>query len=260
MNIIILAAGQGSRLKPYTNNIPKCLVEVAGKSFLARQIEIFESLGFDYPVIVAGYKAELIEKNYRKVLINQKYLSTNMLYSLFQAYQTILSGDDTIVCYGDIIFNANLIKLLIAEDSDLALVSDKNFLHYWSLRFEKPLDDLETFSFYENRLLKDIGGRPNSISEISGQYIGMFKISSNFAKEFIKHGEYMQTTKSKIREKKFEQMHMTDFFYYLIKQSCKINVLETDNGWLELDTVSDLELYESMHSKGQIFKSLKIKL
>ena len=48
MNIIILAAGQGSRLKPYTNNIPKCLVEVAGKSFLARQIEIFESLGFDY--------------------------------------------------------------------------------------------------------------------------------------------------------------------------------------------------------------------
>ena len=179
MNIIILAAGQGSRLKPYTNNIPKCLVEVAGKSFLARQIEIFEGLGFDYPVIVAGYKAELIEKNYRKVLINQKYLSTNMLYSLFQAYQTILSGDDTIVCYGDIIFNANLIKLLIPEDSDLSLVSDKNFLHYWSLRFEKPLDDLETFSFYENRLLKDIGGRPNSISEISGQYIGMFKISSN---------------------------------------------------------------------------------
>ena len=260
MNIIVLAAGQGTRLRPYTEDLPKCLVKVVGKSFLYRQIEIYKSLGFDHPIIVAGYKPELIIKNFPKVVVNKNYLTTNMLYSLFETYRTILSGKDTIVCYGDIIFNPKLIQLLINDDSDVSIISDKKFLHYWSLRFKNPLDDLETFSSNSNNMLEDIGAKPESIAEITGQYIGMFKISSNFAKEFVKHGKELNMHKTKIRGKHFKQMHMTDFFSYLIKQSCKIKVLETCNGWLELDTVSDLALYESMHTKDQMFNSLKIKL
>ena len=39
MKAIILAAGEGSRLRPYTNDRPKCLVEVEGESLLNRQIK-----------------------------------------------------------------------------------------------------------------------------------------------------------------------------------------------------------------------------
>ena len=146
MNIIILAAGQGTRLRPYTKDLPKCLVKVAGKSFLHRQMQIYNNLGFDCPVIVAGYKSELILRDFPKVIVNQNYLSTNMLYSLFQAYKNIMSSKDTIVCYGDIIFSPKLIKLLVNDDSDVSLISDKNFIHYWTLRFKNPIDDLETFN------------------------------------------------------------------------------------------------------------------
>ena len=39
MNSIILAAGSGNRLRPLTDEIPKCLVEIAGKSLLSWQID-----------------------------------------------------------------------------------------------------------------------------------------------------------------------------------------------------------------------------
>ena len=42
MKIIILAAGEGKRLRPLTNEKPKCMVELFGKSILETQIDIFK--------------------------------------------------------------------------------------------------------------------------------------------------------------------------------------------------------------------------
>ncbi len=40
MKVIILAAGQGTRLRPLTDDRPKCMVEVNGRSIIERQLEI----------------------------------------------------------------------------------------------------------------------------------------------------------------------------------------------------------------------------
>ena len=60
MNAIILAAGQGNRLKPLTNNQPKCLVELFGKSLLNWQLDIFQKLKINDISIVKGYLQEQI--------------------------------------------------------------------------------------------------------------------------------------------------------------------------------------------------------
>ena len=58
---IILAAGEGRRLRPLTENNPKCMVNLFGKSLLQRQIEVMKSCGIDEIVIVTGYKSEMIK-------------------------------------------------------------------------------------------------------------------------------------------------------------------------------------------------------
>ena len=59
---VILAAGQGTRLRPLTNDKPKCLVEIDGKSILKRQTSTLREAGIQDIKIVTGYKGNEIEK------------------------------------------------------------------------------------------------------------------------------------------------------------------------------------------------------
>ena len=60
MNAMILAAGRGERLKPITNKIPKCLVEVRGKSLLERHLKMLSRSGARRVVINLGWLGEKI--------------------------------------------------------------------------------------------------------------------------------------------------------------------------------------------------------
>ena len=53
--VIVLAAGKGTRLMPITQNKPKCLVKVKGKSILERQLELFDRIGIIEKIVVSGY-------------------------------------------------------------------------------------------------------------------------------------------------------------------------------------------------------------
>ena len=102
MKAIILAAGEGKRLRPLTNNTPKCLVNLFGKSLLQWQIETFRSCQIDDISVVTGYRSELINLPGLKIFQNKKFETTNMVESLFCASQEL--SEQTIVSYGDIIF------------------------------------------------------------------------------------------------------------------------------------------------------------
>ena len=58
MNAIILAAGMGTRLRPLTNDRPKCLVAVNGVPMVERQIQFLKEKGIDDVTLISGYKAE----------------------------------------------------------------------------------------------------------------------------------------------------------------------------------------------------------
>ena len=85
MNVIILAAGKGERLKPLTNETPKCLVKLFGKSLLDWQIETFRKLGISDITIITGYKNESINYSNTKKIVNARFDSTNMVETLFCA-------------------------------------------------------------------------------------------------------------------------------------------------------------------------------
>ena len=103
MNAIILAAGKGERLRPLTENKPKCLVSLFGKTLLEWQIETFQNQGINDITIVTGYKSDLIKYPEIKKIQNKNYDSTNMVETLFCAQNEL--KESTIVSYGDILFN-----------------------------------------------------------------------------------------------------------------------------------------------------------
>ena len=98
MKAIILAAGIGSRLRPLTNNIPKCLVEVNNKSIIEYQIDAYLEAKVEEIIIITGYLSkhlvEFIQKKYKseniKFIENKNYNDTNNMYSLYLAKDYLL--------------------------------------------------------------------------------------------------------------------------------------------------------------------------
>lgn len=58
--VVILAGGLGTRLKPVTEKIPKVMIEVAGKPFLEHQLEYLKKFGFRRFLILVSYLREQI--------------------------------------------------------------------------------------------------------------------------------------------------------------------------------------------------------
>ena len=77
MNAIILAAGMGTRLRPLTNDCPKCLVAVNGVPMVERQIQFLKEKGIDDITLISGYKAEALaylkDRYGVDIVINDKY-------------------------------------------------------------------------------------------------------------------------------------------------------------------------------------------
>ena len=81
-SVIILAAGLGTRLRPYTESTPKCMVKLDGIPIIERQIEILRNVGFENIIIVGGYKHESWKIKMQKS-INERF-ETNMIWVITQ--------------------------------------------------------------------------------------------------------------------------------------------------------------------------------
>lgn len=64
MNVMILAAGRGERLRPLTDSIPKPLVEVAGRTLLGRHLERLAAAGFTRAIINVSHLAQRITERF----------------------------------------------------------------------------------------------------------------------------------------------------------------------------------------------------
>jgi len=62
--VAILAGGLATRLRPITEKIPKSLIPVAGKPFLAHQLELLHSRGIRHAVLCIGYLGEMIQREF----------------------------------------------------------------------------------------------------------------------------------------------------------------------------------------------------
>lgn len=251
MKALILAAGQGTRLRPLTDDRPKCLVELAGKSLLERQATVLRRAGVQDLTVVSGYRADQIAARGFVTCVNPRYASTNMVATLFSAAHLMVDGQDLLICYGDIVYEGRVLSSLLAVDAPVTVMIDRQWLRYWRLRLDDPLTDAETLKLGPGGRLRELGKKPRDYSEIEGQYMGLIKIRADHVAKFKQVYASMDRAAT-YDGKDFDNMYMTSFIQYLIDQGWDVRVAETDNGWLEVDSVSDLRRYEVMAADGSL--------
>ena len=119
MNAIILAAGKGTRLRPETISIPKCMVKLFDKSLLEMQIDVFKKCSINDISIVTGYLADKITFPSINYFKNENYSSTAGNESIFCAKEKL--QDCTIITYGDLVFEKAVIDQVIDFKGDIGI-------------------------------------------------------------------------------------------------------------------------------------------
>lgn len=247
MKIIILAAGQGTRLRPYTDDRPKCMVELKGKPLLHHQLEVLEQCKVQKKdiALAAGYLQEALVALGIKQYRNEQYATTNMVSTLFSAEDFMQVGEDLIISYGDIVYKPEVFEKLLVTQGDLVVAADLDWYDLWKMRMENPLDDAETFKMTQNGKVLELGKKPRSREDVQAQYIGLIKIAGNKVADFIQYYHAMDKA-AQYDGKDFNNMYMTSLIQNIIDSGWNVRAALINRGWIEVDSVEDLIAYEQI--------------
>jgi len=249
--VIVLAAGSGTRLHPYTADRPKCLVPLGGIPLLHRQLAVLRDAGLTDITLVCGFAADKDDAPGCRKVLNPEYASTNMVTSLFCAAEVMKDDADLLITYGDIVFEPTVLAAILDCRAPIATVSDRGWRELWSERMADPLQDTETFRLGPDRRVTDLGRRPLHLDEIQGQYIGLTKIRADYVSRFVADRGAMRRD-DLIDGKTHDALDMTTFLRYLIGRGWPLFAVEVEHGWLEVDSVQDLARYEQLMRLGTL--------
>lgn len=256
MKAIILAAGQGTRLRPLTEDRPKCMVKVNGKSIIERQLETMRACGIkDGDItIVAGYRSDALKEKLRgsdmRILVNGEYETTNMVYSLMCARDVLTREDDILISYGDILYSADVLGKILSSDAESSVVVDDGWLEYWSARCENPLDDAETLMLGGDGHLTEIGQKTDNINRVQSQYIGLMRFRGGGLNSLLAVSAEAERRSAQGRmlwrtDRPYRKMYMTDLLQGMIDEGIKLAAVHIWRGWFEVDNMDDLRVAEA---------------
>lgn len=243
MRAIIIAAGRGKRMGTLSNALPKCLLQVNGKTILRHQINAFKACGIRDIVVIKGYKKELINYNDGvRYYINKEYRTNNILNSLFVAEKEI--AGDVVVSYGDILFTEAIVKKLIRSRASIAVVADIDWKLKYSSRLLHPITEAEKIVMNSQKKLKAIGKILKTEAPAHAEFPGMMKVNAAGAKA-------LRNTFTEVKglflhkpfqtAKTFQQAYLTDMLQELVERGKEVACVCINGGWQEIDTPEDYE-------------------
>ncbi len=250
---IVLAAGRGTRLEEITQDKPKCLVELGGKSLIERQLSCLRSAGIGDIILVTGYHADMLGLAGTKQVQNPKWDQTNMVESLFCAESEF--SDDIIITYADIVFEPKVITALCESPHEISIAINMNWQSLWKTRFADPLEDAESLRMDSQDRITDIGNPVENIDDIQGQYMGLMRFKAKGVAALKEtYAALGSIPRAWMDNRAVKNAYMTDLLMELILTGHNLHAIRIDGGWLEIDTVEDYRLMQEMFKDGSIEK------
>ena len=124
MKAVVIAAGEGTRLRPLTEDKPKGMVEIDGKPILTHCFETLIEQGADELLVVVGYKKERIVGFYGDEFAGVPITYTHQREPLGLAHALLTAEEhiteDFMVMLGDNVFRANLGDVVARQRTDRA--------------------------------------------------------------------------------------------------------------------------------------------
>lgn len=230
---LILAAGAGRRLRPYTDTLPKALVPLDEKrSVMDLTLKNFAEVGLTDVAIVIGYQADAararqkdLEATYGvniEFVFNDKAEEWNNAYSLWCARDILKQG--VILANGDTIHPVSVEKLLLADQSgDIVLALDN----------VKKLADEEMKVQLNEKSGITLITKLMDPETAAGEYIGVSRIPSDIASELA---DALRAT--------FERdpnLYYEDGYQEMVNRGAHLATAPIgDVPWIEVDTLEDL--------------------
>jgi len=231
MKAVILAAGRGKRLYPYTKYIPKCLLEIGGETILEHQINHIRDCGIDEIVIVVGFGFEKVEnflRNYDglgmkiKTLYNPFYQTTNSLISLWIARGEMDS--DMVVMNGDDVFEIDVLEQALRMRDEKICLPVKRKTNY---------EDEDMKVIIQESKVVDIS--KTLTSRASAESVGV-RVFRDTGVELLK-----RSIEEEMRTGGAENKWYISAIHRLIKKGYKVKSLDIDDlFWMDVDYPSDL--------------------
>jgi choline kinase len=181
MRAIILAAGRGSRLADHNpDDRPKCLLDIGGKSLLARHLELLLNLGIHQVDLVIGYEADRIidtvgTLSHRPDVafhFNPRF-ELGSVVSLHAAKETLMTGENVIIMDADVLYHPEILRRLVVSESQNCFLLDRDF---------QPGDEPVKIAVRQGRMVEFRKVLADDLNyDAIGESVGFFRFSPQVA-------------------------------------------------------------------------------
>ncbi len=234
---LLLAAGTGSRLYPFTQNAPKCLTIVNGMSILERLISSLNQHGFKRLVVVTGHQENCIRDFLGNragditidYIFSPLYKTTNNIYSLWMAGEVI--NEPFLLLESDLVFDESLLDAMLYPDR-IAVAKVQPWMNGTCVTINKS-QQVKAF----------LADNADSFGEIKYKTVNIYSISLAswhcIVKKLDQH----------ISEGKVNDYYETVFADMIADGSLAFKIVSFDGKpWYEIDTIEDLAEAEKLFS------------
>jgi phosphoenolpyruvate phosphomutase len=248
---VILAAGQSQGLLPLTEELPKPMLDIKGKSILERQIDVLNSCGVKDVAVVRGYKKDAIKVSNIRTYDNDEFATTNEAFSLFRAAKEL--NGPFLFLYGDILFERSHVEKLLKSPADISILVDRA----WNEQSARPGDsrgapDLVVLKDAQESGYRFLGAEaPHVVAKVgrnipgkqgNGEFVGMAMFTQKGARLLTDTYRQLSETRQKGEFHEAESLRAASFpdlLQELIDRGHEVRAIDVYKGWLEIDTFED---------------------